>query len=86
MRWRTASAVMLVLLPAACGSPPTQYFVLSPVAPDGPLAAAACPHQIVAVERVMLPETLDRQSMVSALGPNRLDISSTIAGPRRSTG
>ena len=61
------------LATAACGSsPPTRYYVLDAIAPQG-----ARPHPIarpVRVAAVHLPDELDRLEIVSRLGPNRLQL------------
>lgn len=62
------------LATAACGSsPPTRYYVLDAVAPTGgaPPPPKAGPVRLAAVH---LPDELDRLEIVSALGPNRLQL------------
>ncbi len=69
-------ALSLALLLAGCGSPATHYFTLSAVSPESSPRAMACPGPPIAVQHVLLPAMLDRQSMVLAAGPNELKISS----------
>ena len=76
-----ARIVLLIALAlAGCGSPPTHFYTLTSVAPAVPGAAAPspCGGPPIAVRRVLLPDMLDRQSLVRAQGQaaDRLDISS----------
>jgi uncharacterized lipoprotein YmbA len=66
-------AVLLALL-AGCSSPPTRYYVLSPVSGSPAAATGATP---LRVDRVRIPSELDRSQIVSRLGPNRLEVAST---------
>ncbi len=59
---------------AACGSsPPTRFYTLDPVPPDHPAVAFAGPP--IQVGQVMLPPDLDRLSIVTRTGPDRLAVS-----------
>ncbi|MBV9750090.1 MAG: membrane integrity-associated transporter subunit PqiC [Acetobacteraceae bacterium] len=59
---------------AACGSsPPTRFYTLDPVPPGRPAIAFAGPP--IQVGQVMLPPDLDRLSIVTRAGPDRLAVS-----------
>ncbi len=76
MKLQPSVAVLLALLPAACGSPATQFYELMPVGPATAAAGGtACLPGPLTVQHVTLPATLDRSSIVRAAGPDRLDIS-----------
>ena len=72
-------APLLALLLAGCGGPPTRFYALALTPPPQAPAAAPCPsvrqHTKLTVDHVLLPETLDRQSIVRDAGPHRLQIS-----------
>lgn len=74
---RCCLALLLVLPIAGCGGAPTGFYTLTPVRPAAHDAdAPGCQAAPVGVGRVVLPETLDRQSMIRIDGPDRIDISS----------
>ncbi len=74
------AALSMVLIEAACGSRPTQYYQLSASPPStAPQAGSSCLRAPLSVQRVSLPETLDRLSIVRAKGPHEL----AIAGEQR---
>ncbi len=76
MSLRTHLAILFALLAPACASPPTRFYELAAVAPaTSPAARSACPRAPFTVQHVVLPETLDRLSLVREAGPGRLDIS-----------
>lgn len=65
----------LVLLLSACGgASPTQFYTLAPIAAADP--SAARPGLIVTIGQVALPPALDRDSFVTQVGPEQLDVSS----------
>lgn len=66
-----------VLLLAGCGSPRTDFYTLTPVAPphDASADAPGCAGPPLIVQRVLIPGILDRQSIVSSTGSGRLGIS-----------
>ncbi|WP_428483185.1 PqiC family protein [Rhodopila sp.] len=74
---KACGTLLLILLVSGCGGPPTRFYTLAPVAPAATAGVplASCPTGPVAVNHVLLPETLDRQSVVRADGTERLDIS-----------
>lgn len=72
---RGAIALLSLLVFQGCSGPPTQFYTLSPVAPPAAAARFSCDRTLIGVARVLLPETLDRQSMVRSHGPDRIDIS-----------
>jgi uncharacterized lipoprotein YmbA len=66
MRW-----VLLVLVLAACATPPREtFFTLN--APEPPAAAADAPS--VALAPVTIPDMVDRPQIVVRLGPNQVQI------------
>ncbi len=73
-----AALLLTVLLLTGCGGPPDHFYTLAAVAPaEAPAAGAAgCAGSPVSVNRVLLPEILDRQSIVRTDGADRVDISS----------
>lgn len=71
---RLSPALLLAFALCTCGSPRTHFYALAVIAPAGPILLP-CEATPLAVEHVRIPETLDRQSMVSANGPNQLNIS-----------
>lgn len=75
-RGMTPTTVLLLpLLLAACGSGPSHFFTLSPEGPAAPLPVAACATPPIAVQRVLLPGVLDRQSVVRQRSPGVVEIS-----------
>lgn len=69
-------AIIVALLLAACGqSTPTQFYTLtsSPGASRVPFAFSRA--QPVVIGRVELPGDLDRDALVTRVGPNRLNVS-----------
>jgi uncharacterized lipoprotein YmbA len=67
-------AVLASLALASCGSsPPTRFYTLDPVPPGRPATAFAGPP--IQVGQVMLPPDLDRLSIVTRAGPDRLAVS-----------
>ncbi len=69
-------ALPLVLLLAGCGSPPTRFLALSPVAPTTRAQHPACTRKLT-VTRVLIPAMLDRESVVRAKAPGEIEISGT---------
>ena len=71
---RRICAILLPITLTACGSsPPTRFYTLYPVPPGRPAATLAGPP--IQVGRVILPPDLDRLSIVTRAGPDRLDVS-----------
>lgn len=64
--------LVLALLAAGCSSPPTRFYVLSPLAESGRSVNA---HEIaIGVGPVELPDYLDRPQIVTRSGQNRLEL------------
>lgn len=74
---RTWSAMILVLLLAGCRSAPTQFYTLTSVPGASRFPFAASRAQPLVVGRVELPGDLDRDAVVTRIGPNRLNVSDT---------
>jgi uncharacterized lipoprotein YmbA len=64
MKASSAGALLLTLVLAGCGSPPTHFFTLFAQGPAQPVGASACGGPPIAVQHIMLPGVLDRQSIV----------------------
>lgn len=60
-----------VLLLAGCASPPTSFYVLSPIAAPGPAAATGL---AVGLGPVELPDYLDRPQIVTRNSRNQIDL------------
>lgn len=73
---KAACAVMLTLLLAGCSSAPTHFFTLSPRGPAQSTGASACGGPPIAVQHVLLPGVLDRQSVVRLRDADVVEISS----------
>ncbi len=72
MKWFVLAALALLL--SACGSsPPSRFYTLDPVPPARPAVTSSGP--AVEVDRVTLPESLDRLSVVTQIAPNRINVS-----------
>jgi len=69
-------SLLLILFLSGCGGAPTHFYTLAPMVPAAATDGKTCEAAPVMVHHVMLPETLDRQSMVRADGTERLEISS----------
>lgn len=67
-------AIALALLLAGCGSPPTRFYVLTPTQGAGEPGGFGRAAPVV-VGRVQLPGDLDRDSLVTRIGPNQLNVS-----------
>jgi uncharacterized lipoprotein YmbA len=70
----TAGVTGLCFLLAACGSAPTRFYTLEPVAPKQTVSGAAAKPPIE-VGAVPVPAELDRDAVVLRDGGDRLDIS-----------
>jgi uncharacterized lipoprotein YmbA len=86
MRWRlsvaVAAAVLGALAAGGCLSPrpdPSKFFVLAPVGtaanPIAPAGLNAASIPIIGIGPIKLPEYLDRDEVVTRVGPNRLELS-----------
>jgi uncharacterized protein len=86
MRWRLpitfAAAVLGALAAGGCLSPrpdPSKFFVLAPVgaaaSPIAPAGLAASSIPTIGLGPIKLPEYLDRDEVVTRVGPNRLQLS-----------
>jgi uncharacterized protein len=72
MKWFLAVLACLAL--AGCGrSPPTQFYVLSPVPPKQTAAVPEVPHVIVS--NVNVPASLDRRSVVLRTSADQVEVS-----------
>ncbi|MGH7012466.1 MAG: PqiC family protein, partial [Caulobacteraceae bacterium] len=69
---RIAVIAGLLALCACSHSPPTRFFTLSPVGPEG--GAASAPSGPIQLDSVHIPAELDRPQMVRQASPNRLEI------------
>lgn len=75
IRVSSIAAALALALVACAGGPPTSFYTLDPVSPDGtPAASPAAPPLVVTVS---LPEILDRSQLVRRAGPGQLAISPT---------
>lgn len=73
---RGCIVLLSILAIQGCSGPPTRFYTLSPIAPKArEVAGSDCRMTTIGVGRVVLPEVLDRLSMVRADGPDRIDIS-----------
>jgi len=69
-----AAAAVVVLSTTGCGnSPPSDFFVLTPM-PQGRPAPARDESLVVGVGPVDIPDYLNRAQIVTRAGPNRLDV------------
>ena len=72
---RSCMALVAGLLLSGCGGgPPTRFYTLAPTPPGTAITSRMCQTRPVSVQRVLLPEALDRQSMVRANGTAQLII------------
>ena len=72
-RSRLAVALLALLLASACAeTQPTRFYTLSALQPEAGEAAADGP--VIGLERVILPEYLDRPQIVTRAGPNRMTL------------
>ncbi len=69
--------ILLTLLLSACGGGgETHFYTLAVDPPSAPAGGGACGTPVT-VANVTLPQTLDRQEIVRASGPDELDVSDT---------
>lgn len=66
--------LLIAGLLAGCDGAPTHFYTLAATSPASS-QAAACSGEPIAVNRVLLPDSLDRQSIVVMDGTDRVDIS-----------
>ena len=71
-----AATILSVWLAGCAGSPPTRFYVLTPVAAAEPGSAkpAAARPIAVGLRRVTLPEYLDRPQIVTRVSPTKVDV------------
>ena len=73
---KAGAALLLILLLSGCGgSSPTHFYTLAPLAPSPQTDVGTCEAAPVMVHHVLLPATLDRQSIVRSDGAEQLEIS-----------
>ena len=73
-RCSSAAAALLLLSVGGCGnSPPSDFYVLTPM-PQGERAAPRDEALVIGVGPVDIPDYLNRAQIVTRAGPNRLDV------------
>ena len=73
-KYSSAAAAVLLLTVGGCGnSPPSDFYVLTPM-PQGERAAPRDRSLVIGVGPVEIPDYLNRAQIVTRAGPNRLDV------------
>ena len=73
-KYSIAAAALLLMSAAGCGnSPPSDFYVLTPMPQSVPVAARD-ESLVIGVGPVDIPDYLNRAQIVTRAGPNRLDV------------
>lgn len=73
-RRSTLLPIAVLLLATACGSAPTQFYTLTPLAGSAAASASAAPGPSVGVGPVELPKALNRPQIMTRKGQNEFDL------------